>query len=185
MNLIFGLGNPEPEHTNQRHNIGKDVLNAYIKKKFSEPQWKTKKEWHCEYIDIHDKALAVKPTNYMNDAGLAISSISKYYKVVPSNILIIYDELDLVIGEYKINHSKGSRIHNGVISINEHLNSNDFWHLRVGVRDEHIAGSVQKSGRNPAEYVLSPFSMTDKKKISELVENSLISEINNWLARFE
>jgi PTH1 family peptidyl-tRNA hydrolase len=182
MKLIFGLGNPEPEHTFERHNVGKDVLNEYVNQKFNEPKWKNKSDWHCDYIDITDSTLAVKPTLYMNDAGLAISKISKYYKVPPHDILIIYDELDLVVGEYKIGHAKGSRIHNGIVSINEHLNSTNFWHLRIGVRDSHIESSVQKTGRNPAEYVLSKFNMTDKKKISDLVKSSLITEINNWLS---
>lgn len=183
MKLIFGLGNPEPEYTGSRHNIGKDVLNEFVNNKLAEPKWKNKPEWHSQYIELANEALAVKPTTYMNDSGRSISNISKYYKTEPKDILIIYDELDLVVGEYKLAHAKGSRIHNGIVSINENLASGDFWHLRVGVRDESIPGSVQKTGMDPAKYVLSKFNETDKKKISNLTKNSLIPEINNWLSK--
>lgn len=182
MKLIFGLGNPEPEYTNTRHNIGKDILNYYVNKKYSEPKWKNKTDWNSDIIEIGDESLAIKPTTYMNDSGHAISKVSNYYKVDPLDILVIYDELDLVVGEYKLGHGKGSRIHNGIVSIKQNLNSENFWHLRVGVRDEKIEGSVQKTGRDPSKYVLSQFSISDKKKMSNLIENSLITEINNWLS---
>lgn len=182
MKLIFGLGNPEPKYTFSRHNVGKDILNEYVNKKFAEPKWKNKNEWHADFIEISDEALAIKPTTYMNDSGSAISKVSRYYKVQPHDILIIYDELDLTVGEYKLGNAKGSRIHNGIISIRQNLNDNNFWHLRIGIRDENIPGSVQKSGRNPADYVLSQFNMTDKKKIFELLENKLMAEIDNWLS---
>ena len=182
MKLIFGLGNPEPEYTNTRHNVGKEILNKYINEKFPEPKWKNKPEWNAEYIELSNEALAIKPTTFMNKSGSTISKVAHYYKVDSSDILIIYDELDLVVGEYKIGHAKGSRIHNGIVSIKQNLSSENFWHLRIGVRDKHIEGSVQKTGRDPSKYVLSQFSTSDKKKISNLVESSLITEINNWLS---
>jgi PTH1 family peptidyl-tRNA hydrolase len=182
MKLIFGLGNPEPEYTNTRHNVGKDVLNEYVNEKFPEPKWKNKPEWFAEYIELSNQALAVKPLAYMNDSGSAISRVSNYYKSETKDILILYDDLDLVVGKYKLVRAKGSRIHNGIISINQNLDSEDFWHLRIGVREELISASVQKSGRDPSKYVLSQFSSADRKKILNMTESSLITEINNWLS---
>ncbi len=182
MKLIFGLGNPEPDYTNTRHNVGKDVLNKYISEKFPEPNWKNKPEWFAQYIELSNGALAIKPATYMNDSGSAISKVSHYYKVEAKNILVIYDELDLLVGQYKLIYAKGSKIHNGIISVQQNMDSENFWHLRIGVREELIPGSVQKSGRDPSKYVLSQFSITDRKKISNMTESSLITEINNWLS---
>lgn len=183
MKLIFGLGNPEPEYSNTRHNIGKDVLNAYAEECLSDPIWKYKPAWKARYLDLSDHNMLIKPAIYMNESGEAISKIANFYKVEPYDILIIYDELDLTVGEYKLAQGKGSKIHNGIASINQELGKENYWHLRIGVREEGIPGSVQKTGRDPAKYVLSQFNASDKKKISELMNNSLITELNSWLSK--
>jgi len=247
MKLIFALGNPEPEFTHTRHNVGKDVLNQFVQKLFSNYNWEFKSKFQSDLIftnkptspsifsgiqnlfssfssstfkkqsdeklnnqlnteinmhppsksntsntnqnvppqtnDTPDAILA-KPTCYMNEVGIPLQKIATFYKIQPQDILIIYDELDLVVGEYKLSQGKGSKIHNGVKSINSSLkNSNKIWHLRIGVRDEKIGQSVQKSGRDPKKYVLAKFPISDRKKIEKLTEESIISDLNTWLSK--
>ena len=231
MKLIFALGNPEPEFTHTRHNVGKDILNQYTQAYFSDYSWEFKKKFKSELIftskprashnsflkeikelffnqkESHDQymgginnmgeqqyshttkikpveAILAKPTSYMNEVGIPLQKIATFYKIQPEDILIIYDELDLLVGEYKLIQGRGSRIHNGVKSVNSSIkNANKIWHLKIGVRDENIGPSVQKSGRDPKKYVLAKLPMTDKKKISKLAEESIFNDLNQWLSK--
>lgn len=179
MKMIVGLGNPEPEYSNTRHNIGKNVLNLYVDE-ISE--WKEGEGFNAVIFKDVD-CLYVKPLSYMNDCGPVISKIFNYYKIKSKELLVIYDELDIFMGEYKIALGKGSKIHNGILSINENLGFSNYWHLRMGVRDLDIPSSVQKSGIDPAKYVLRKFQVSDRKKIENLVQTSVIPEIRDWLSK--
>ncbi len=186
MKLICALGNPEPEFTYTRHNVGKDVLNQFVDLYFTDYDWEFKKKFKSDMVFVSEPAdvILVKPTCFMNEGGIPLQKISSFYKVSSENILIIYDELDLVVGEYKLSQGKGSRIHNGVKSVNSSIkNSENIWHLRVGVRDEKIGQSVQKSGRDPTKYVLAKLPISDRKKIKKLVEESISKDINSWLSK--
>ncbi len=117
----------------------------------------------------------------MNEVGNIVSQFVSYYDISSDDVSVVYDELDLEVEKYKFKQGGGSKIHNGILSIQEHLKSRDFWHLRVGVRDPEIKMSVQRSGRDPSKYVLSKFSIPHKNQLVNLIENSLVVEITNWL----
>jgi len=141
------------------------------------------REENSNDLDSLHKVILARPLCYMNEVGSVAAKLVKYYDVDLKNLLIIYDELDLPVGEYKLSFDKGSHIHNGILSIQNHLKSNKFWHLRVGVRNEKIPQSVQKTGRDPSKYVLTKFSLTDKNKLEKLIQNSLITDLTRFLSK--
>lgn len=179
MKMIVGLGNPETEYSNTRHNVGKDVLNLYVG---DSVDWKEDKTFGV-LIAKDSECFYVKPLSYMNDCGPSISKIFNFYKIKAEDLLVIYDELDIFIGDYKLALGKGSRIHNGILSLNESLGFSNYWHLRMGVRDLDIPSSVQKSGVDPAKYVLRKLAVSDRKKIENLVQNSVAPSIREWLSK--
>ena len=180
MKIIFGLGNPEPEYSWTRHNVGKDVLNILVEMFGS--SWEHDSKFDCDILKSSDFIL-VKPHSFMNEIGSVVAGFANYYKCGLDDVLVCYDELDLVIGAFKLGKGKGSNIHNGLLSVEEQLGSKDFWHLRVGVRDEFIPMSVQKAGKDPSKYVLAKFNISHRNKISKLVKETIAKELTAWLSK--
>jgi peptidyl-tRNA hydrolase, PTH1 family len=179
--LIFSLGNPEPEYKHTRHNVGKDFLNYYAKK--NNLVWEEKKDLNVQCIKTTN-GIFVKPNEYMNQLGSKAEKCLKYFNIADlNNFLVVYDDLDLVSGDFKFAFGKGSRIHNGLHSIINQLDTNAFWQMRIGVREEKIPFSVQKAGGNPAEYVLENLPLSDSKKILETFDNSLLTVLSTWLSK--
>ncbi len=184
MKLLVGLGNPEPDYTFTRHNAGKDMVNLFMSKEYGFHGWDHNKKLNADVIRVNDAFYAAKIGCFMNEAGEVVKKLLKFYDLNPKEDLIIaYDELDLFVGEYKLAKAKGSRIHNGILSINNLLKTDEYWHLRIGVRDESIASSVQKTGRDPAQYVLERLTMTDRKKIEYTEVNAVIPVLNDILSK--
>lgn len=179
MKMIVGLGNPETEYSHTRHNVGKDVLNVFVGDTLD---WKEDKNLNV-LMAKDPECIYVKPLSYMNDCGPFISKIFNFYKILPQDLLVIYDELDIFIGEYKLAFNKGSRIHNGILSLNMNLGFSNYWHLRIGVRDLSILSSVQKAGIDPAKYVLRKFLISDRKKIQNLIQTFVSPAIKEWLSK--
>ncbi len=179
--LVFALGNPETKYKHTRHNIGKDFLNYFATK--NNLEWQIKKDLDISYIKFDD-AILIKPNDFMNVLGPKAEKCLKYFNVTNlANFLVIYDDLDFVVGEFKLNFAKGSRIHNGLNSIVDQLNRNDFWQLRIGVREDRIPFSVQKAGEDPSKYVLQILPLSDSKKIIEMFDNSLLTVLSTWLSK--
>jgi PTH1 family peptidyl-tRNA hydrolase len=169
--LIVGLGNIGREFTNTRHNIGFDFVEQFAEtKNFLEE--KKFKASVCE-SKIHGlKVILAKPTTMMNSSGEAVNQVSKFYKIKPQEILVVHDDLDIKLGAYKLHYSKGPKIHNGILSIENHLGTTNFWRLRLGVdnRDENLRKHI--SG---ADYVLSTFS-TEERVVVDIVFKKIIAE---------
>ena len=184
MKIIIGLGNPEPDYTFTRHNAGKDFVNLFIAKEYEFHGWDHNKRLNADIIRINDSFFAAKTNCFMNESGEVVAALLKYYKLDRREDLIVaYDELDLFVGEYKLGKAKGSRIHNGVLSVNNVLKTDEYWHLRIGVRDESIPMSIQKAGRDPSQYVLEKLTTTDRKKIEYSNTNSVIPTLNELLSK--
>ncbi len=191
MKCVIGLGNPEPEYSKTRHNIGKDLLNYFADNAESlfgvtEFQWQKSKYVDGEYEIIkfeEDTLILIKPDVFMNDSGICVSKALKFFELEPADLMIAYDELDLVAGDSKIAFARGSRIHNGIISIKGHLRSEDFWHFRIGVRNDSIPMSVQKAGIDSRKYVLSKFDISDSEKIYEMFKTAAATNIKSWLSK--
>src|SRR5260221_1868668 len=178
MRLFVGLGNPGKKYEKTRHNVGWLVLDSLATKisNFQIPisnqtpnnKFEFQKQFNAEVLKIGEVILA-KPQTFMNDSGEAVSLLSTFYKIHPTDIYIIHDDLDIKVGEYKIQKGKGPKQHNGILSIEERLGRGDFWRVRVGIEnrgsEKRIQGEV---------YTLQAI---DESEMEQL--NSVISRITN------
>ena len=140
MKLIIGLGNPEEKYKKNRHNVGYMVIDELTKRR------------------LLKDAVVKKTSVFMNESGEFVKKLVEQYKLNPTDLWVIHDDLDIALGSYKIQYGRGPKLHNGVNSIEKELGSENFWRVRVGVDSRDPGGRV--SGE---EYVLQDF--TDKERV--------------------
>lgn len=132
MYLIVGLGNPEPEYSKTRHNMGFDVINKLSQKYDIEVNKKGFKSLYGTGIIENEKVVLCKPQTYMNLSGEAIIEILNFYKIPLENLIVIYDDIDIEPGIAKIRKKGGPGTHNGMKSVVKNLASQEFTRIRVG-----------------------------------------------------
>ena len=132
MYLIVGLGNPEPEYSKTRHNMGFAVINKLSKKFNIEVQKEKYNSLYGTGIIEDEKVILLKPQTYMNLSGEAVKPFMDFYKVKPENIIVIYDDIDIETGTIKIRKKGGAGTHNGMKSVVHELNTEEFPRIRVG-----------------------------------------------------
>lgn len=130
--LIVGLGNPEPEYSKTRHNMGFDVLNDFAKNHDIEIKKQDFDGIYGEKIVENKSLILLKPQTYMNESGRSIKFASKYFKIPAENILVIYDDIDLDEGIVKLRKKGGPGTHNGMRSVVSELGTTNFPRIRVG-----------------------------------------------------
>lgn len=134
MFLIVGLGNPENEYSNTRHNVGFDTINEIAKKK-SINIIKTKFDSIFGQGTINgEKVILLKPQMYMNLSGIPVKKFKDFFKIEDDKILIIHDDIDVEEGKIKIRKTGGSGTHNGMKSIVSELGNKSFYRIKIGVR---------------------------------------------------
>jgi len=153
--LIAGLGNPGREHARDRHNVGWMVVEELARRHGG--SFRSKFSGRLAETRIGDARVALlEPETYMNDSGRSISAAARFFKVLPENVLVIHDDVDLEVGRLQARAGGGLAGHNGLRSIAQILGTADFLRLRVGV------GRPERGDPRPvADYVLSPFSPED------------------------
>ena len=130
MKLIVGLGNPGKEYERTRHNIGFMVLDNYL----GNVKWSTK--FNGLYYETNikgEKYIFLKPLSYMNLSGGVVSQYVKFFKIDPTDILVIQDDLDLLTGNYRIKINSSAGGHNGIKDIINALGTNSFARLKIAV----------------------------------------------------
>lgn len=169
MKMIVGLGNVGSEYERTRHNVGFVVVEKMSGSAGWNNQGKsmTKKE---------GEVLFVKPQTFMNRSGEAVSELARFYKLGVDEIWVIHDDLDIVLGDYKIQKGVGPKSHNGILSVEGQLGDDGFWRVRVGV-DARGNDVSRVSGE---DYVLSDFSSGERKILDEVIEK-IIEEIKNGI----
>lgn len=175
MKLFVGLGNPDKKYENTRHNLGQIIITNFIKK--NNLNFKNYSKLSAQIAEKksldNNKNLFAITNEYMNNSGIAVKKIADYFKINPQDIFIIHDDLDLPIGEYKIQFDRGPAGHNGIKSIIEHLHTQAFNRIRVGI------GKPQNN--IPVEdYVLQNFSKEEQSIINKII-NNLTLTIENLL----
>lgn len=133
MYLIVGLGNPEPEYSKTRHNMGFDVINKIAKKYDIELSRSNYNALYGTGIIEGKKVILVKPQTYMNSSGEAIKKFIDFYKIPLENVIIIYDDMDTDIETIRIRPKGGAGSHNGMKSVIYELQSENFARIRVGI----------------------------------------------------
>ena len=153
--LVVGLGNPGREYARNRHNAGYLVVDELARRHGG--SWKSKFSGQLAEIrlDGHKVAL-LKPETYMNESGRAVGGAMRFYKLEPNEVLVVHDEGDFDLGRLELKAGGGLAGHNGLRSIAQHLKTQDFLRLRIGV------GRPDRGDPRPlADYVLSDFDPHD------------------------
>ncbi len=132
MQLIIGLGNPGAQYERTRHNVGFHVVDTIAEQQ----RWKWERRGRALLASgtlANEKVVLVKPLTFMNKSGEAVSELVHWYKVAPDDILVVYDDLDLPTGKVRLRANGSAGGHNGLSSIIQHLHTNQFPRLRVGI----------------------------------------------------
>ncbi len=182
MKLIVGLGNPGREYKNTRHNIGFMVLDEYLGK----VTWKSKMESYVYQTSINgEDVIFAKPLTYMNLSGLAVSKLVKFYKINVDDILVIQDDMDLALGAYRIKKNSSSGGHNGIKSIINELNTENFARLKIGIdknklipSDKYVLGKLSKEELDIIKEKFPMYKEIIEKFISNKKLEDIMSEFN-------
>ena len=132
--LIVGLGNPGREYETTRHNAGFWWVDAFAQELGA--SFKTDSKFHGLLVHTHiqgNEVWLLKPHTFMNVSGRAVGALAQFYKILPNEILVVHDELDLPPGSAKLKLGGGHGGHNGLKDIIAHLGTKDFWRLRIGI----------------------------------------------------
>ena len=175
MYLIVGLGNIGKQYVETRHNIGFILLDIFAGSVFCNFASKSNSCLASTVIES-SKGILIKPTTYMNNSGVAVSYWAKYYNISIDNIIVIHDEIDIPFEQIKTKKGGGSAGHNGIKSIDQHLNDKNYYRIRVGVGRPDAQYDV-------SSYVLSNFSKPQmlyiKDVLYEQVENKIYEIISH------
>ena len=150
--LVVGLGNPGREYANNRHNVGRMVVDELARRHGA--SWRSKFSGRLAELRIDGHRVALlKPETYMNESGRSVNAAARFYKLEPDAILVVHDEGDFDLGRLQARRGGGLAGHNGLRSIAQHLKTQDFLRLRIGV------GRPERGDPRPlADYVLSDFT---------------------------
>ncbi|MEX2033378.1 MAG: aminoacyl-tRNA hydrolase [Candidatus Colwellbacteria bacterium] len=155
--LLIGLGNPGKEFGDTYHNVGQLFVDE-----LAGQGAKFKKEKYFEYIK-NGRLVLVKTSIFMNQSGGAVAGAKKYFNVKPDQILIVHDDSDISLGNFKLSFARNSAGHQGVESVIKSLRTNRFYRLRVGVRPPREIGRTKAN-----DLVLKKISKRELKILKDL-----------------
>src|SRR5205809_413414 len=150
--LVVGLGNPGREHERDRHNVGWLVVDELARR--TDARWRGKFSGRLAEVRLDGLRLALlKPETFMNESGRSVGAAARFFKVEPEQVLVVHDDVDLEPGRLQARAGGGLAGHNGLRSLAQHLGSQDFLRLRIGV-----GRPGRGDPRSVADWVLSPFT---------------------------
>jgi len=168
-NLVFvvvGLGNPGRAYRNTRHNAGFMVLDRLVARLGESFSRLEARALIVKAVYRDKRLILAKPQTFMNESGRSVGTLVRFYKVPLSNLLVIFDDVDLPLGTLRFRASGGSSGQKGMRSIIERLGSEDFIRLRVGIG--RPPGSMQA-----ADYVLENFSSQEAALLPQLLDRAV------------
>lgn len=182
MYLIVGLGNPEPEYSKTRHNMGFDVINKIATKYNIKVEKKGFNSLYGTGIIENEKVILCKPQTYMNLSGEAIIQFVNYYKIEPKNVIIIYDDIDIEPGVIKLRKKGGAGSHNGMKSVVENLKTTEFPHVRIGtgkplIKSDLINYVIGKVSDENYEILLKGINI-GLEAVEEILKNGIDRAMN-------
>lgn len=184
MYLIVGLGNPEKEYGNTRHNMGFDTINEIAKKNNININKTKFKSLYETSIIQGEKVILLKPQTFMNLSGESVREIVDFYNIEPRNIIVIYDDIDIEKGHIKIRKKGGAGSHNGMKSVVQELGTTDFARIRVGIGQPEFKSDM-------INYVIGKIPEDEEKiliqgvkKAAEAVEEILKNGIDIAMNKF-
>ena len=165
--LVAGLGNPGAEYAHTRHNVGFMVVDLLAHE--AGLKWEKSSKWNAATAKFGD-ALLVKPASYMNRSGHPLQAIGQFYKFLPDQIFVVFDDFSLPLGRLRIRQSGGPGGHNGLESVIVQFGTEDIPRLRIGIGSAPAEGST--------DYVLSNFFEEEKPLVRSTIEQA--AEAVKW-----
>lgn len=170
MFILIGLGNPGKKYAQNRHNVGFMFVDWVQVRQADESVWK-----HDKYADADIakttltfgtdtiQTTLAKPRTFMNRSGFTANKLLTFENLLPTALIIAHDDLDISLGEFKIQKVKGPKVHNGLASIESSLRFKDFWRIRIGIDNRDPARRI------PGEpYVLQNFASEEMNTVTGL-----------------
>ena len=172
MKLVVGLGNPGKEYVNTRHNIGYSFVDYYLDKKFGDVNWTKKFDGkYTQVIVDKEKVVFLKPETFMNLSGNSVRKIVDYFDISIDDILVISDDLDLLVGNFKLKSYGSCGGHNGLRDIENKLGTNEYKRLKIGISNDKTSDTK--------DYVLGKFSKEEKYNYQDLF-NKLCDVLDDY-----
>tara|TARA_Y100001960_G_scaffold64320_1_gene67543 strand:+ start:224 stop:784 length:561 start_codon:yes stop_codon:yes gene_type:complete len=163
MLLFVGLGNPNPNSENNRHNVGFKIIDA-INQKFKLSKQKPKFKGLLTTGNINSKKIyAIKPLTFMNNSGICIRELIEYFKIDASDVIVFHDDLDIDFGKIKAKFGGSSAGHNGITSIDKFIGK-EYSRIRIG-----IGKPITKS--EIVDHVLNDFDEEEIKKLEKITDS--------------
>jgi PTH1 family peptidyl-tRNA hydrolase len=164
---IIGLGNPLKEYKDTYHNIGRIFVEFLLSKEISFNFLSTSKK-SFKYCKLSKKILII-PETFMNESGIAVKEAISYFKIKPQEILVVHDDSDISIGNFKITFNQSSAGHKGIQSIIDNLKTQEFWRLKIGIRPQS-----EKVRKKAQEIVLKKISNKDKQILQSVFKDAAL-----------
>jgi peptidyl-tRNA hydrolase, PTH1 family len=161
--LIVGLGNPGAQYIRTRHNIGFRVVEEFARR-HGVTGWRNKFHARIAHAPAFN-AMLVLPQTYMNDSGGSVASVAGFYKVLPSDVLVVCDDIALPFAKLRMRRDGSSGGHNGLKSIIYSLSTEQFPRLRVG---------VGRSSPDAIGVVLGAFTVAEEKALGEVIDRAVV-----------
>lgn len=164
MKLIVGLGNPTKEYDGTRHNIGFMAIDTLAREYNIAVDTLKHKALIGKGMIEGQKVILAKPVTYMNLSGEAVRAIADYYKILPEDIVIIFDDTTLDVGRIRIRKKGSAGGHNGIKNIIAHLGTTEFPRIKIGI-------GAKRPGQDLADYVLARFPKEEKEALRQVLED--------------
>jgi PTH1 family peptidyl-tRNA hydrolase len=162
--IVVGLGNPGPEYSATRHNVGFMVADE-LARFWGNTSWRNRNEALVTEYHGTEQVILVKPQTYMNLSGAAVGALARWYKVPVNDIIVLFDDMDLPTGRLRLRMKGGSGGHKGIESLLTHLGQDTFARVRIGV-------GRPPTGWEVANYVLSQFTAEEVPLVKAAIESA-------------
>lgn len=165
LKLVVFLGNPGSQYAQTRHNAAWLCCDTYV----TESKWQEK--FHGLFLK-KGETVFLKPQTYMNESGISVQETAKFFNIKADNILIVHDDIEMKFGDVKIQLGGGLGGHNGLRSVKQHMNTDVFWRLKIGVGRPEVM--------DVASWVTSRFTVKEESELSRVFSHAY-DIIDSWL----
>jgi len=163
--IVLGLGNPDDEYGNTRHNAGAMVVARLAERAGAKLKRSRNRAQVAEIREGDARVVLARPTSYVNESGGPASLLARWYKTPVERIIVVHDEIDLAYGKLQLRRDGGTAGHNGLKDVAKALGSPDFLRVRIGV-------GRPPGRKDPANFVLEPIAKRDAEDFAVLIERA-------------
>lgn len=178
--IVIGIGNPDPEYQDTRHNVGWAFLD-WLAKKYDFAGFKENRSDHtlsAKGSIEKAKVVLAKPLTYVNNSGQAAAKLKNFYKAKPEDIIVIQDDLDIPFGSVKLSFDRNSGGHRGIESVIKSLKTKKFWRIRIGTAVRSLDKARQQTDKKRDEFVrgfvLKPFTPSERDELKDIFKAALL-----------